>query len=210
VMSGINPQGCQVVSFKSPSSEDLDHDYLWRCMRHLPERGRIGIFNRSYYEEALVVKVHPEILEKQKLPPELVTKHIWSERYQDIRGFERYLARNGTVVRKFFLNVSRGEQKRRFLERLDDPAKNWKFSASDVRERGHWDDYMDAYEEMIRETATEYAPWYVVPANNKWYTRIVVAAAVIEALASLDLHYPKVDKDKLKELAAARKILMAE
>jgi PPK2 family polyphosphate:nucleotide phosphotransferase len=210
VMSGINPQGCQVVSFKSPSSEDLDHDYLWRCMRNLPERGRIGIFNRSYYEEVLVVKVHPELLEKQKLPPERVSKHIWNERYQDIRNFERYLNRNGTVVRKFFLNVSRGEQKRRFLERLDDPSKNWKFSASDVRERGYWDDYMDAYENLIRETATEDAPWYVVPANNKWYTRIVVAAAVIEALASLDLHYPKVDKDKLKELAAARKILMSE
>jgi PPK2 family polyphosphate:nucleotide phosphotransferase len=210
VMSGINPQGCQVASFKAPSSEDLDHDYLWRCMKHLPERGRIGIFNRSYYEEVLVVKVHPELLGKQKLPPERVSKHIWNERYQDIRNFERYLNRNGTVVRKFFLNVSRGEQKRRFMERLDEPEKNWKFSASDARERGHWDDYMDAYEEMIRETATEYAPWYVVPANNKWYTRIVVAAAVIEALASLDLHYPKVDKDKLKELAAARKILMSE
>jgi PPK2 family polyphosphate:nucleotide phosphotransferase len=210
VMSGINPQGCQVVSFKSPSSEDLDHDYLWRCVRQLPERGRIGIFNRSYYEEVLVVKVHPQLLEGQKLPRELVGKHVWSERYQDIRNFERYLSRNGTVVRKFFLNVSRGEQKRRFMERLDDPEKNWKFSASDVRERGHWDDYMDAYEEMIRETATEYAPWYVVPANNKWYTRIIVAAAVIEALASLDLRYPKVGKDKLRELAAARKILMSE
>ena len=210
VMSGINPQGCQVASFKSPSSEDLDHDYLWRCIKHLPERGRIGIFNRSYYEEVLVVKVHPGLLEKQKLPQERVGKHVWSERYQDIRNFERYLDRNGTVVRKFFLNVSRGEQKRRFMERLDEPEKNWKFSASDARERGHWDDYMDAYEEMIRETATEYAPWYVVPANNKWYTRIVVAAAVIEALASLDLHYPKVGKEKLKELEAARKILMSE
>jgi polyphosphate kinase 2 (PPK2 family) len=160
--------------------------------------------------EVLVVKVHPQLLEKQKLPRERVGKHVWSERYQDIRNFERYLDRNGTLVRKFFLNVSRGEQKRRFMERLEEPEKNWKFSASDARERGHWDDYMDAYEEMIRETATEHAPWYVVPANNKWYTRIVVAAAVIEALASLDLHYPKVGKDKLKELAAARKILMSE
>jgi PPK2 family polyphosphate:nucleotide phosphotransferase len=210
VMSGVNPQGCQVVSFKGPSSEDLDHDYLWRCVKHLPERGRIGIFNRSYYEEVLVVKVHRGLLEKQKLPPERVTKHIWSERYQDIRSFERYLDRNGILVRKFFLNVSRGEQKRRFMERLDEPEKNWKFSAADVRERGHWDDYMDAYQGMIRETATEYAPWYVVPANNKWYTRIVVAAAIIEALASLDLHYPKVGKAKLQELAAARKILTAE
>lgn len=210
VMSGINPQGCQVFSFKQPSATELDHDFLWRTTTCLPERGRIGIFNRSYYEEVLVVKVHPQILEKQKLPRELVGKHVWSERYQDIRNFERYLARNGTVVRKFFLNVSRGEQKRRFMERLDEPEKNWKFSASDVKERGHWDDYMDAYEEMIRETATEYAPWYVVPANNKWYTRIVVAAAVIEALASLDLHYPKVGKDKLRELAAARKILASE
>jgi len=210
VMSGINPQGCQVASFKSPSSEDLDHDYLWRCMKHLPERGRIGIFNRSYYEEVLVVRVHPGLLEKQKLPQELVSKHIWSERYQDIRTFERYLSRNGTLVRKFFLNVSRGEQKRRFMERLDEPEKNWKFSESDARERGYWDDYMEAYEEMIRETATEHAPWYVVPANNKWFTRIVVAAAIIEALASLDLHYPKVGKSKLKELATARKLLMSE
>jgi PPK2 family polyphosphate:nucleotide phosphotransferase len=210
VMSGVNPQGCQVASFKSPSSEDLDHDYMWRCMKHLPERGRIGIFNRSYYEEVLVVKVHPDLLARQKLPPELVSKHIWSERYQDIRSFERYLSRNGTVVRKFFLHVSRGEQKRRFMERLDQPEKNWKFSEADARERGYWKDYMEAYEEMIRETATEYAPWYVVPANNKWYTRIIVAAAIVEALASLDLHYPRLDKQKLKELAAARKVLESE
>jgi PPK2 family polyphosphate:nucleotide phosphotransferase len=196
VMSGVNPQGCQVASFKAPSSEDLDHEYLWRCMKHLPERGRIGIFNRSYYEEALVVRVHRGLLEKQKLPEELVGKHIWSERFEDIR--------------KFFLNVGRGEQKRRFLERLDEPDKNWKFSTADARERGYWKDYMEAYDEMIRETATEYAPWYVVPANNKWFTRIVVAAAIIDALASLDLHYPKVDKRKRQELAAARRMLMSE
>jgi PPK2 family polyphosphate:nucleotide phosphotransferase len=210
VMSGVNPQGVQVASFKAPSSEELDHDYLWRCMKHLPERGRIGIFNRSYYEEVLVVRVHQGLLQKQKLPEALVSKRIWSERYEDIRNFERYLVRNGTIIRKFFLHVGRGEQKRRFLERLDDPDKNWKFSEADARERGHWKDYMDAYEEMIRETATEHAPWYVVPANNKWYTRIVVAAAIIEALASLDLRYPKVDKRKRQELAAARRMLMAE
>jgi len=210
VMSGVNPQGCQVASFKAPSSEDLDHDYLWRCMKHLPERGRIGIFNRSYYEEVLVVKVHQELLEKQKLPEQLVGKRIWNERFEDIRNFERYLSRNGVLIRKFFLHVGRGEQKRRFLERLDEPEKNWKFSTADARERGYWNDYMEAYEEMIRETATEYAPWYVVPANNKWFTRVVVAAAIIEALASLDLHYPKVDKRKRQELAAARKLLMSE
>jgi PPK2 family polyphosphate:nucleotide phosphotransferase len=210
VMSGVNPQGCQVASFKAPSSEDLDHDYLWRCMKHLPERGRIGIFNRSYYEEVLVVRVHRGLLEKQKLPEELVGKRIWSERYEDIRDFERYLSRNGTVIRKFFLNVGRGEQKRRFLERLDDPDKNWKFSTADARERGYWKDYMEAYDEMIRETATEYAPWYVVPANNKWFTRIVVAAAIIDALAALDLRYPKVGKEKRRELATARRMLMAE
>ena len=199
-----------MASFKAPSSEDLDHDFLWRCMKHLPERGRIGIFNRSYYEEVLVVRVHQELLAKQKLPEERVTKRIWSERFEDIRNFERYLSRNGVLIRKFFLNVGRGEQKRRFLERLDDPGKNWKFAAADVRERGRWKDYMEAYEELIRETATDYAPWYVVPANNKWFTRIVVAAAIIDALASLDLHYPKVDKRKRQELAAARRILMSE
>jgi len=210
VLSGVNPQGCQVASFKAPSSEDLDHDFLWRCMKHLPERGRIGIFNRSYYEEVLVVRVHPELLERQKLPEELVTKRIWSERYEDIRNFERYLSRNGVLIRKFFLHLGRGEQKRRFLERLDEPEKNWKFAAADVRERGRWKDYMEAYEEMIRETATEHAPWYVVPANNKWFTRVVVAAAIIEALASLDLHYPKVSKSRLKDFAVARKLLTSE
>jgi PPK2 family polyphosphate:nucleotide phosphotransferase len=209
VMSGVNPQGCQVYSFKAPSSEDLDHDFLWRTTRCLPERGRIGIFNRSYYEETLVVRVHPEMLERQKLPASLVGKDIWSDRFQDIRAFERYLGRNGVVVRKFFLHVSKKEQKKRFLERLDNAEKHWKFSANDARERNFWKDYMDAYEDTIRETATDDAPWYVVPADNKWFTRVVVAAAVIDALASLDLHYPKVDKEKRKELAAARKVLVA-
>jgi PPK2 family polyphosphate:nucleotide phosphotransferase len=210
VMSGVNPQGCQVKSFKAPSPEDLDHDYLWRCLSHLPGRGMIGIFNRSYYEEVLVVRVHRALLENEKLPPELVTKHVWSERFEDMRNFERYLSRNGVLVRKFFLHVSREEQKRRFLERLDNPEKNWKFSENDVRERAYWHDYMEAYEEMIRETATGHAPWYVVPADNKWYTRIVVAAAIVEALASLDLQYPKVGKRRRKELAVARKLLLVE
>jgi PPK2 family polyphosphate:nucleotide phosphotransferase len=209
VMSGVNPQGCQVYSFKAPSPEDLDHDFLWRCIKCLPERGRIGIFNRSYYEETLVVRVHREFLEKQKLPPELVTKDIWNERFQDIRSFERYLTRNGVVIRKFFLHVSNKEQKKRFLERIQEPEKNWKFSANDAKERGHWDDYMEAYEDMIQNTATKNAPWYVVPADNKWFTRVVVAAAVIEALSSLDLHYPKVSDAKLKELAAAKRALNA-
>jgi PPK2 family polyphosphate:nucleotide phosphotransferase len=209
VMSGVNPQGCQVFSFKAPTSEDLDHDYLWRCMKALPERGRIGIFNRSYYEETLVVRVHPELLAKSKLPPALVTKDIWKERLADIRGFEQYLARNGTVICKFFLHVSRDEQKKRFLERLENPEKNWKFSANDAAERGHWKEYMAAYEDTIRRTASKEAPWYVVPADNKWFTRVVVAAAVIDTLAGLDLHYPKVGKDRVKELAAARKALLA-
>ena len=209
VMSGVNPQGCQVFSFKTPSPEELDHDYLWRCFRHLPERGRIGIFNRSYYEETLIVRVHREFLERQKLPPELVTKDIWQERFQDIRYFERYLTRNGVVIRKFFLHVSKKEQKKRFLERIEEPEKHWKFSASDIEERQYWDDYMGAYEDTIRNTATKHAPWYVVPADNKWFTRVVVAAAVIEALSSLDLHYPEVSKEKLKELSAAKKALLA-
>ena len=208
VMSGVNPQGCQVYSFKTPSSEELDHDFLWRCMKYVPERGRIGIFNRSYYEETLVVRVHPEFLEKQTLPPELVTKDIWKERFQDIRSFERYLTRNGVVIRKFFLHVSKGEQKRRFLERLENPEKNWKFSANDIKERAFWGDYMTAYEDMIRRTSTPEAPWYVVPADNKWFTRTVVAAAVIETLDSLNLHYPKVSKEKLEELAAAKQVLI--
>ncbi|HMP75198.1 MAG TPA: polyphosphate kinase 2 family protein [Kiritimatiellia bacterium] len=210
VMSGINPQGCQVFSFKTPSAEELDHDFLWRCQKRLPERGRIGIFNRSYYEETLVVRVHPELLAHQKLPPELVGKIIWKERFQDIRSFERHLARNGTIVRKFFLNVSKGEQKKRFLERIDTPEKNWKFSAADVRERGHWKAYMAAYEDMIRHTATPESPWYVVPADNKWYTRIVVAAAVIEALSSLKLAYPEVSAAQRRNLAAAKRALLAE
>jgi PPK2 family polyphosphate:nucleotide phosphotransferase len=209
-MSSVNPQGCQVFSFKAPTSEDLDHDYLWRCMKCLPNRGQIGIFNRSYYEETLVVRVHPEFLQKQKIPPELITKNIWEERFRDIRAFERYLASNGVVICKFFLHVSRKEQKRRFLERLENPEKNWKFSAADMNERGFWGEYQEAYEDMIRNTAGKHAPWYVVPADNKWFTRVVVAAAVIDTLASLNLAYPKVDKDKLKELAAARRKLLAK
>lgn len=208
VMSGINPQGCQVFSFKAPTSEDLDHDFMWRCLKRLPERGRIGIFNRSYYEETLVVRVHEEILNKQKLPEKLVTKHIWDERFQDFRNFEKYLTRNGTIVRKFFLHVSNEEQKKRFLERIDHPEKNWKFSSADVKERGHWDEYMKAYEDMIRNTATKDSPWYVVPADNKWFTRLVVAAAVIDSLASLDLEYPEVGEEKLKELAEAKILLL--
>jgi len=210
VMSGVNPQGCEVYSFKSPSAEDLDHDYLWRCMKDLPNRGHIGIFNRSYYEEVLVVRVHPEFLAKAKLPPKLVGKNIWEERYEDMRNFEQYLARNGIIVRKFFLHVSKKEQKQRFLDRIDDPQKNWKFSSNDASERDYWDDYMEAYEQMIQETATKEAPWYVVPADNKWFTRVVVAGAVIETLDSLDLAYPKVDEGKLKELAVAKKKLLSK
>lgn len=210
VMSGVNPQGVQEYSFKSPSNEDLDHDFLWRCAKAVPERGRIGIFNRSYYEEVLIVRVHQALLERQKLPPELVTRHIWEERFEDIRAFERYLARNGYLILKFFLHLSRKEQKKRFLERLDEPDKNWKFAASDVRERQYWDDYMEAYEDMIRNTAAPHAPWFVVPADNKWFTRMVVAAAIVEALDELDLRYPKVDKAKRTELAQSRKLLMSE
>ncbi len=207
VMSGVNPQGVEVYSFKSPSAEDLNHDYLWRCMRRLPERGRIGIFNRGYYEETLIVRVHPEFLADQKLPPELVTQDIWKDRFQDIRSFERYLVRNGVAIRKFFLHVSKKEQKRRFLERVEEPSKNWKFSASDMKERQFWGQYMEAYEDMIRQTATQDAPWFVVPADNKWFTRVVIAGAVIDALASLNLGYPEVGDAKLKELAAVRKEL---
>jgi PPK2 family polyphosphate:nucleotide phosphotransferase len=210
VMSGLNPQGCQVYSFKSPSAEDLNHDYLWRCMKCLPERGRIGIFNRSYYEETLAVRVHPELLANQKVPQELVTREIWEERFHDIRHFERYLARNGVVVRKFFLYISAEEQKNRFLERLNNPAKNWKFSSADSRERGFWKEYMDAYQDLICNTATDYAPWYVVPADNKWYTRVVVAAAVIDALESMNLRYPEVTESHRKELAAAKEALIAD
>ncbi len=208
VMSGVNPQGCQVSSFKAPTSEDLEHDYLWRCVRNLPERGRIGIFNRSYYEETLIVRVHPEFLDAQKLPTRCMTKRIWKHRYRDIRNFERYLAGNGTVVRKFFLYLSRDEQKRRFLERLDEPDKNWKFSANDIKERAFWNDYMEAYEDTIRATSTPDSPWYVVPADNKWYTRVVVAAAIIDALASLKLRYPEVSAAQRKELAAVKTTLL--
>jgi PPK2 family polyphosphate:nucleotide phosphotransferase len=210
VMSGVNPQGCQVYSFKAPSPEELDHDFLWRCARALPERGRIGIFNRSYYEEVLVVRVHSHFLREQRLPPRLIGRDIWDVRLADIAGFERYLAHNGTLVLKFFLNVSRKEQKRRFMERLDEPEKNWKFSAADVEERGHWRSYMHAYEEAIRATATKHSPWYVVPADNKWYTRLVVAAAIVEALEGLGLQYPKLDAAQRRELSAARIALEKE
>jgi PPK2 family polyphosphate:nucleotide phosphotransferase len=210
VMSGVNPQGCQVSSFKAPSATDLDHDFLWRCNLALPERGRIGIFNRSYYEETLVVRVHPEMLARQTLPPELVGDAIWSERFRDIRHYEDYLARNGVVVRKFFLHVSKHEQKRRFLERLEKPEKNWKFSAADIRERAYWQDYMEAYEQMIRHTATERSPWYVVPADHKWFTRLVVADAVIDALESLNLAYPVVSEQARQALAEAHRQLLEE
>ena len=210
VMSGVNPQGCQVFSFKQPSSEDLDHDFMWRYAKSLPERGRIGIFNRSYYEEVLVVRVHPEILERQKLPPKLVSKHIWDERLADIAHFEDYITRQGTLVLKFFLNVSRKEQKNRFMERLDKPKKNWKFSASDVHERRFWSDYMYAFEEAIRATASKHAPWYIVPADNKWFTRLFVAAAIVSAVEELSLSFPKIDDKMKKELAAARAELARE
>jgi PPK2 family polyphosphate:nucleotide phosphotransferase len=210
VMSGVNPQGCQVSSFKEPSAEDLSHDYLWRASKQLPQRGHIGIFNRSYYEEVLVVRVHPPLLREERLPPQLVTKRIWKERFEDINAYERYLERNGTVVRKFFLHVSKEEQRRRFLGRLDDPDKNWKFSESDVREREHWDDYMHGYQDMIRHTAAPHAPWFVVPADHKWFTWMVVGAAIIDALESLKLSYPKVDAEKKKELESARKLLIEE
>jgi len=207
VMSGVNPQGCQVYSFKTPSPEELDHDFLWRTSQCLPERGRIGIFNRSYYEEVLVVRVHPEFLGRQRIPQRLLTNQLWKERFEDISAFERYATRNGIAIVKFFLNVSREEQKKRFLERLDNPDKNWKFSMADARERERWGDYMDAYEEMIRHTASPHAPWYVVPADKKWFTRLVVAAAVLEALDDMNLAYPKVDDEKRKELEAARSML---
>jgi PPK2 family polyphosphate:nucleotide phosphotransferase len=210
VMSGVNPQGCQVTSFKSPSAEELDHDFLWRCMKQLPERGRIGIFNRSYYEEVLVVRVHQQILLAQKLPEKMVTDDIWKNRFKDIRNFEKYLYRNGTKIVKFFLNVSRNEQKKRFIARIDDPDKNWKFSTADAKERTFWKDYMKAYEEMIRETSTKESPWYVIPADNKSFARVAIVSAVIEALESLNLKYPKVGKEKVEELKSIRQILMDE
>ena len=210
VMSGVNPQGCQVYSFKAPSDEELDHDFMWRTTCRVPERGRIGIFNRSYYEEVLVVRVHPELLARQRLPARLMTGDIWRERYEDINAFERYLTRNGVVVRKFFLHVSREEQRQRFLERLDEPEKNWKFSLTDVRERRHWDEYMAAYEDVIRRTSSPEAPWYVVPADHKWFTRLVVVSAILDALSSLDLAFPSVEPDRMKELDAARVTLANE
>ncbi len=210
VMSGVNPQGCDVSSFKSPSNEELDHDYLWRTHKCIPARGKIGIFNRSYYEEVLVVRVHPPFLRAQKLPDDLITKHIWDERYEDINSFERYLTRNGVVIRKFFLNVSKKEQKKRFLERLEDSKKNWKFSMADVQERGFWKDYQEAYEEMIQRTATKHAPWYVIPADNKWFTRLAVASAIIETLNGLKLAFPDVEEAKKKELQAVRASLLSE
>ena len=210
VMSGVNPQGVQVFSFKQPSSEELDHDFLWRTNKAIPERGRIGIFNRSYYEEVLVVRVHPQILARQRIPPRLVGKRIWEERLEDIAAYERYLARNGFLILKFFLHVSRKEQKHRFLERLDQPEKHWKFSSADVRERAHWSSYMKAYEEAIQATAAKHAPWYVVPADNKWFTRLVVAAAVVEALEALDLKFPRVSDAQREELALARVQLAKE
>ena len=210
VMSGVNPQGVQVSSFKAPSAEELHHGYLWRTMKAMPERGHIGIFNRSYYEEVLVVRVHPQILESQKLPKQLVTKHIWQERFDDINNFERYSTRNGVAVVKFFLHLSRKEQKRRFMERLDTPDKNWKFSSSDVKERQFWDAYQDAYEDMIRHTASQHAPWYIVPADNKWFTRLVVSHAVVDALKGMKLKYPEVSRAEQAALAQARRQLENE
>jgi PPK2 family polyphosphate:nucleotide phosphotransferase len=207
VMTGVNPMGCQAYSFKAPSSEEQQHDYLWRTMQRIPERRRIGIFNRSYYEEVLIVRVHPDLLQNEKIPPSLITKKIWEERFEDMCAFERYLARNGIVVRKFFLNLSKKEQARRFLARLDEPEKNWKFSAADIHEREYWNDYMQAYEDMIRNTATPAAPWYVVPADNKWFTRLAVASAIIDTLEKLNLSYPKVDGSRRKGLEEARKLL---
>ena len=210
VMSGVNPQGCQVFSFKKPSAEDLDHNFLWRYMRCLPERGRIGIFNRSYYEDVLVVKVHPELLVAQRLPDGAPGKKVWRRRYQDINAFERHLARNGTVILKFFLNVSKDEQKRRFLERLDRPDKNWKFSPSDLAERAHWGDYMRAYSDCLSSTSTKWAPWYVVPADHKWVARAVVADVITTTIRSLDLKYPEVTDEQREGLAEARRRLLAE
>ncbi len=210
VMSGVNPEGCQVYSFKTPSDEELNHDYLWRSMQRIPERGRIGIFNRSYYEEVLIVRVHKQIFAKERIPAALMTKDIWKDRFQDMNAFERYLDRNGILVLKFFLHLSKKEQKQRFLDRLDQPNKNWKLSPSDISEREYWNEYMSAYEEMIANTATNHAPWYVVPADNKWFTRVVVAAAIVDALEDLNLAYPKVDAVKRKELKAAKALLLGE
>jgi PPK2 family polyphosphate:nucleotide phosphotransferase len=210
VMSGVNPQGCEVHAFKAPTAEELDHDFLWRCAKRLPQRGRIGIFNRSYYEEVLVVRVHREILAREKLPPELVTKDIWEQRFKDIRAHERYLTRNGVLVLKFFLHISKEEQRRRFLARIDEPAKRWKFSMGDVAERKLWDRYMDAYEDMVRETSRPDAPWYVIPADNKWFARLAVASAIANAMDDLDLRFPRIHGPALVELSKARKALLAE
>jgi PPK2 family polyphosphate:nucleotide phosphotransferase len=210
VMSGVNPQGCQVFSFKSPSEEELDHDYLWRSMKSLPERGRIGIFNRSYYEELLIVRVHPEILKKQQLPNFPQDNHIWKQRFEEINNFEKYLFNNGVIVLKFFLNVSKSVQKRRFLERIESPDKNWKLSVSDVRERAFWDDYMDAYEQVFNHTSTEFAPWYIVPADRKWFTRLVVADIICQKLQELNLQYPQMSEEHKQQLLAAKKTLEAE
>ena len=209
VMSGVNPQGCEVYSFKAPSAEELDHDFLWRCAKRLPERGRIGIFNRSYYEETLVVRVHPNFLDGQKLPEEVKTKNLWKRRFNDITNFEKYLRHNGILVLKFFLHVSKAEQQNRFLARIDDPGKNWKFSLNDVREREHWDEYMDAYEQTIRHTASKHAPWYVVPADNKWFTRLVVASAIVANMNALDLAYPSLNEEEIQQLNEAKQALLA-
>ena len=210
IFDGVNPQGCEVTSFKQPTSHELDHDFLWRSMVALPERGRIGIFNRSYYEECLVTRVHPEVLAGEKVPPRLMTKNIWRERFEDITAFERYLSRNGTVILKFFLNVSRAEQQQRFLDRLDDPSKNWKFSMGDIRERALWEKYQAAYQEVIRHTSTRFAPWHVVPADHKWLARIVIISAIIDALDRLDLKFPKADAASIKEFREVRRALLAE
>ena len=208
VMSGVNPQGCDVTSFKAPSAKELGHDYLWRAHKAVPERGKIGIFNRSYYEDVLVVRVHRHLLDNQQLPKELMGKDIWEQRYEDIRNFEKYLTRNGVIVMKFFLHLSKGEQKKRFLERLEMPQKNWKFSMADIKERGFWKDYEKAFEEMIESTATKYAPWFVIPADNKWFSRLAVAGAIIDRLHALDLQFPEVDAEKKAELARVRKALL--
>ncbi|GFE67966.1 polyphosphate kinase 2 family protein [Chroococcus sp. FPU101] len=210
VMSGVNPQGCQVYSFKAPSSEELDHDYLWRCAKNVPERGRIGIFNRSYYEEVLITRVHPEVLAKQKLPTSIMDKHIWKRRFEEINNFEKYLVNNGIVILKFFLNVSKDEQKKRFLDRIDRPEKNWKFSASDAKERAFWDDYMDVYEDMFNNTSTAHAPWYIIPADRKWFTRLAVAAVIDEKLKSLNLQYPTISEEAKIQLMQAKEILENE
>jgi PPK2 family polyphosphate:nucleotide phosphotransferase len=209
VMRGVNPQGCDVHSFKSPSVEELSHDYLWRIHKVVPPRGKIGIFNRSHYEEVLVVRVHPELLKAQRLPPNLVTKDIWEERYREINEFERHLVHNGVLILKFFLHISKQEQKKRFLARLDDSKKNWKFSMGDIKERGFWKDYKAAYEEVVQNTATKHAPWYVVPSDNKWFGRLIIASAIVDALDSLKLNFPDVDSDKKKELDQVRKSLLA-